>query len=85
MDQVPRVIQAYRRLHRAAAARVEAGGTLVLACCTSRVSRGRFRAAALETVGDRFVLDRELPVEIDHPVGFAEADYLKILIFTARR
>ena len=84
MEQVPQVMAAYRKLHRAAAARVAPGGTLVLACCTSRVERDRFRTGALAAVGDRFTLAHELAPERDHPVGFAEADYLKVLIFTAR-
>ena len=84
MEQVPQVMAAYRKLHRAAAARVAPHGTLVLACCTSRVERARFRTGALAAVGDRFTLGPELPAERDHPVGFAEADYLKVLIFTAR-
>jgi 23S rRNA (cytosine1962-C5)-methyltransferase len=84
MEQVPKVMATYHRLHRAAAARVAPGGTLVLACCTSRVARGRFRAACLATVGDRFALAHELPPERDHPVGLPEADYLKVLVFRDR-
>ena len=84
VEQVPHVMATYRRLHRAAAARVASGGTLVLACCTSRVARGRFREGALAAVGERFRLVQELPPEVDHPVGFPEADYLKILILVDR-
>ncbi|HVV85004.1 MAG TPA: class I SAM-dependent methyltransferase [Kofleriaceae bacterium] len=84
MEQVPQALAAYRRLHRAAAARVAPGGTLVLACCTSRLERRRFREAALAAVGDRFALAHELPPEADHPVGFPEADYLKILVLRER-
>jgi 23S rRNA G2069 N7-methylase RlmK/C1962 C5-methylase RlmI len=77
------VIATYRRLHRAAAARVEPGGQLVLCCCTSRVSRGRFRAVVGELVrssGGRWAVSAELPPELDHPVGFPEADYLKVMV-----
>ncbi len=84
MEQVAQALAAYRRLHRAAAARVAPGGTLVLACCTSRIDRARFRASAVAAVGDRFALIRELGPEVDHPVGFAEADYLTVLVFTDR-
>lgn len=84
MEQVPQVLATYRRLHRAAATRVAPGGTLVVACCTSRVSRERFRATAVAAVGERFALAHELPPERDHPVAFAEADYLKVLVFRAR-
>lgn len=84
MEQVPQAMAAYKRLHRAAAARVAPGGTLVLACCTSRIDRARFKTGALAAVGDRFALRHELAPEVDHPVGFPEADYLKVLIFTER-
>lgn len=84
VEQVPGVLATYRRLHAAAAARVAPGGRLVLACCTSRVTRARFRAGALAAVGARFALAAELPPEPDHPVGFPEADYLKVLVFRDR-
>jgi hypothetical protein len=54
---------------------------LVTACCTSRVRRADFVATATRAVGADFTLDADLPPEPDHPVGFAEADYLKILIW----
>lgn len=84
VEQVPGVLATYRRLHAAAARRVAPGGTLVLACCTSRVPRGRFREVALAATAPRFRLERELPPEVDHPVGFPEADYLKVLILGER-
>jgi 23S rRNA (cytosine1962-C5)-methyltransferase len=84
IEQVPGVLATYRRLHKAAAARVAPGGALVLACCTSRVTRAQFRAVVgnlppPDNAG-RWQLEADLPAEIDHPVGFAEADYLKIMI-----
>ena len=84
VDQVPQVLAAYRRLHRAAAARVVPGGRLILACCTSRIERARFRAAVLAAVGERFTITHELAPERDHPVGFPEADYLKVLVLRSR-
>jgi len=83
IEQVPGVLATYRRLHAAAATRVMPDGLLVLACCTSRISRAQFRQAALATVGTRFTLLADLPAEADHPIGFAEADYLKVLILIA--
>lgn len=77
------MLATYRRLHRAAAARVAAGGTLVLACCTSRVSRTRFRET-VAALGPAWEVVADLPPEPDHPVGFAEADYLKVMILRAR-
>ncbi|KAB2892565.1 MAG: class I SAM-dependent rRNA methyltransferase, partial [Kofleriaceae bacterium] len=83
IEQVPGVLATYRRLHKAAAARVVSGGALVLACCTSRVTRAQFRAVVgtlTSAPGGPWHLEADLPPEIDHPVGFAEADYLKIMI-----
>lgn len=84
IDQVPGVLATYRRLHAAAAARVAPGGTLVVACCTSRISRTQFRDQARINLRERFALVHELKPEVDHPVSFPEADYLKILVFRER-
>ncbi len=83
MEQVPGVLATYRRLHAAAAARVAPGGRLVLCCCTSRVARTAFRAVVAvlpSPAGGRWQVDADLAPELDHPVGFAEADYLKVMI-----
>jgi 23S rRNA (cytosine1962-C5)-methyltransferase len=77
-DQVPRVLAAYRRLYAAARERVAPGGALVAACCTSRIERRVFRDTVAAALGDGFALERDLPAEPDHPVGFPQADYLKI-------
>ncbi|MEJ7599804.1 MAG: class I SAM-dependent methyltransferase [Kofleriaceae bacterium] len=76
--QVPKVLAAYRKLYRAAAAHVAPGGALVAACCTSRIERAVFQRTVREALGSGFAMERELPVELDHPVGFPQADYLKI-------
>ncbi len=85
MDQVPRVLAAYEKLYKAAKGHVTDGGLLVACCCTSRVVRGAFRHTVGTALGKGFGLDRELEVEVDHPVGFPQADYLKIMIFRSRR
>jgi 23S rRNA (cytosine1962-C5)-methyltransferase len=81
--QVPAALAAYKKLYRAAAAQVAPGGTLVLACCTSRITRAEVRRAA-GVIGPGFEELGELPAEADHPVTFAEADYLKVLMFRRR-
>jgi len=81
--QVPGVLAAYRKLYRAAAPHVAPGGLLVSACCTSRVERATFRRTVREALPASFTLEHEVPVEPDHPVGFAQADYLKILCWRA--
>ncbi|HEY0989741.1 MAG TPA: hypothetical protein VGD80_21885, partial [Kofleriaceae bacterium] len=51
---------------------------LVAACCTSRIDRAVFQRTVREALGERFTLQREIAPEPDHPVGFPQADYLKI-------
>ena len=82
-SQITNVLAAYRKLYRAAQAHVAPGGLLVSACCTSRVERGVFRKTVRDVLPSRFTLERDLPPEPDHPVGFAQADYLKILLWRA--
>lgn len=82
--QVPAALAAYRKLYRAAAAQVAPGGTLVASCCTSRITRAELRQVVTAALGSGFEAIGELPAEADHPVGFAEADYLKILMFKRR-
>ena len=76
--QVSSVLAAYRKLYRAAAHHVRPGGSLVAACCTSRIERATFHRVVRDALGPRFTLEREIPPEPDHPVGFPQADYLKI-------
>jgi 23S rRNA (cytosine1962-C5)-methyltransferase len=82
-QQVPSVLAAYRKLYRAAESHVRPGGLLVSACCTSRVERTAFRNVVRDALPERFALERDLPAEPDHPVGFEQADYLKILLWRA--
>jgi 23S rRNA (cytosine1962-C5)-methyltransferase len=85
MEQVARVLATYERLYKQVRRHVADGGLLIACCCTSRVARGAFRHAVGGALGRGFGLERELPAELDHPVGFPQADYLKILIFRSRR
>lgn len=76
--QVPAVLAGYRKLYRAAARHVRPGGTLIAACCTSRIERKVFHQTVREALGQPFTLHHEIRPEPDHPVGFAQADYLKL-------
>ena len=76
--QIPAVLAAYRKLYRAAARHVVPGGAVVAACCTSRIDRELFQRTVREALGAGFQLERDVPPEADHPVGFPQADYLKI-------
>ncbi len=80
VDQVSGALGAYRRLYRAAARHVAPGGRIVACCCTSRIGAQSFQTAVLAGLGGQFRLERRIPPEPDHPVGFAEADYLKVLV-----
>jgi 23S rRNA (cytosine1962-C5)-methyltransferase len=84
-SQVPGVLAAYRKLYTAAKQAVAPGGLLVAACCTSRIERATFKAAVTQMLGRDFELVADIPPEVDHPVGFPQADYLKILVFRAPR
>jgi len=81
MTQVERTLTAYRRLYGAAGRLVAPGGRVVACCCTSRVGERDFVRAAASGLGPGFRFVRRLPPEVDHPVGFPEADYLKIALF----
>ena len=81
--QLPSVLAAYRKLYKAAEQHVKPGGLLVSACCTSRVERAVFKQTVRQSLPDRFKLERDIPPEPDHPVGFPQADYLKILLWRA--
>jgi len=80
-SQVPGVLAAYRKLYAAAASYTKPGSLLVAACCTSRVERAVFADTLRATLGRSFGIDTDIPPEPDHPVGFPQADYLKILVF----
>ncbi|MDB4957821.1 MAG: rRNA ((2499)-C(5))-methyltransferase [Myxococcales bacterium] len=84
MTQVPSVLAAYRRLYRAAERHVRPGGAIVAACCTSRIERDVFKKTVLASLGPRFALQHEEKPEPDHPVGFPQADYLKITWWQSR-
>jgi 23S rRNA (cytosine1962-C5)-methyltransferase len=83
--QVPEVLANYRRLYQQVARHVAPGGIIAACCCTSRVSRATFRATVGSALGNAFALDHELGPEADHPVAFAEADYLKLTLWHRRK
>lgn len=83
--QVPGVLAAYKKLYKAAMQHVSTGSVIVAACCTSRVERGAFHDTVRQTLGRGFEPSADIPPEVDHPVGFPQADYLKIIAFDAAR
>jgi hypothetical protein len=75
------VLRAYDALYRKLGLHVRPGGMIVACCCTSRVDPDRFLVTVRRALGRQFRFVERLPPEPDHPVGFREADYLKILLF----
>ncbi len=46
-------------------------------------ARCQARLAEMTALGDEFRRELDIPPEPDHPVGFAQADYLKIELWRA--
>ncbi len=78
---VPGALAAYGRLYRGIRRHVCAGGWIAACCCTSRIEPGAFRRCVDRALGPSFRFVERLPAEPDHPVAFAEADYLKLLLY----
>jgi 23S rRNA (cytosine1962-C5)-methyltransferase len=81
IEQVPGALKAYRKLFHAANRHLKPKGTMVVCCCTSRIERTAFTNEAKQVLGPR-QLKASLAPEDDHPVGFKEGDYLKVLVFS---
>lgn len=82
-DQVETALKAYRKLYREAEKHLAPKGTIVVACCTSRIARGRFQETVASAFGNRLKKRKDIPPEDDHPVSFPEGDYLKVLVYQA--
>jgi hypothetical protein len=61
---------------------VKPGGLLVAALHVARRA-AEFKRTVRQALPERFTLERDIPPEPDHPVGFPQADYLKILLWRA--
>ncbi len=79
--QVPNALRAYKQLYKAAVPHLKPRGTLIAACCTSRIARKRFRTEVDGWLPRTLKFKKEIQPEDDHPVGFPEGDYLKILVY----
>jgi 23S rRNA (cytosine1962-C5)-methyltransferase len=72
----------YAELARLGARVTKKNGKLILASCSSRVTVEAFRDVSLSALcsqGIRFTLEKTTFHDIDHPIGFPEAAYLKCL------
>lgn len=79
--QIPVALRAYRQLYSLSLKHLQSKGTLIGACCTSRIDRKKFKETVCPVLMPPLKLIKTLDPEDDHPVGFPEGDYLKILIF----
>ena len=78
--QVAKALKTYHRIYSNLRSKLKADGTLIACCCTSRISPREFEdkvSYALRPMSRKFAL----PMERDHQPAFAEADYLKVLVF----
>jgi len=75
-------VRAYERLNFLGIARLQPGGILVAGSCSAHVSAAEFfdavRRAAVKS-GRKFTELKTLLHPPDHPAGFKEADYLKVI------
>jgi 23S rRNA (cytosine1962-C5)-methyltransferase len=82
-SSLPSARDAYRRLHRLAAAVVAPGGVFCPASCSSHVTRDDFVRLVEDgarAAGRRFRLESLRGASVDHPAlpAFPEGDYLKL-------
>jgi len=81
VSQVPVALKAYRQLYRLSLEHLNPRGLIVGACCTSRISRAKFKETLCPVLVPPLSLLKSLSTEDDHPVGFPEGDYLKVMVF----
>jgi 23S rRNA (cytosine1962-C5)-methyltransferase len=81
-DEIDRALAAYARLCRLGLGVLEPGGELVMASCSSRVTRDAFRDTVLDAArraGRPLRVTLETDHALDHPIGFGDGGYLKCL------
>lgn len=86
--QVAGALRSYGELTRLACRLVAPGGTLFQASCSARIDKFAFRQVVLESAhAAGYLLDDVVQTgqPLDHPVGFAQGEYLKGLRATVRR
>ncbi len=79
-SEVERALFQYARLAKAAIQLVAKNGILLLASCSSRVTKEQFYATVLQAVKEMPIKWEEIERsehDIDHPIGFKEGAYLK--------
>lgn len=81
ISQVKNTLRTYERMWRQSLGHLNPKGKIVVACCTSRVSRTDFNQQAKRVFSPQLKLLKDILPEDDHPVNFSQGDYLKILVY----
>lgn len=81
VDQVGTALGAYKKIYQSVLEHLTPRAQVIACCCTSRIPRKRFRQEVDRYLGGSLRFKKMLGTEDDHPVGFPEGDYLKILIY----
>jgi len=83
--EVPGALQQYERLAEMGAALTGRLGYLILGSCSSRISMEDFKSAHQNVLKkEEWELIREAGHDVDHPVRFPEAEYLKTIFYRRR-
>jgi 23S rRNA G2069 N7-methylase RlmK/C1962 C5-methylase RlmI len=86
--EIERALAAYARLARLATGLLARGGILVMASCSSRVTAANFFdtiTQAAQQAGHPLTEIRRTRHALDHPITFAEGEYLKCLFASVAR
>jgi 23S rRNA (cytosine1962-C5)-methyltransferase len=79
-EQVAKAINSYKRLVKAVLPIVAKDGILLMASCSSRVSKSVFFELVTEEIrrlGSKFTILETATHDVDHPEGISELSYLK--------
>lgn len=82
--EISGALKKYKQLTRLGAQLTAAGGMLVLASCSSRVSADEFYELTNETLQQqprKFKLELKTGHDVDHPITFNEGAYLKCVYY----
>lgn len=84
-SEVPMALRQYERLAKMGAALTTRHGYLILGSCSSRISMEDFKNVHQNVLNKgEWEVVREAGHDLDHPVRFAEAEYLKTIVYRRR-
>ncbi len=81
ISQVKNTLRTYERMWRQSLTHLSQHGKIIVACCTSRVTRQEFSQQTKRVFSPHLKLIKDIQPEDDHPVNFSQGDYLKILVY----